>query len=399
MDEYVIVEKSSLKSMADAVRTTTGSTENIAVSALSNEVANAIAGGGLPSGGAPYQQLVTDGEGNAKWQDRLAYETDPVETEIIPQTTVAFTDQDGIMTALWPENFDLVDGQTYTISWDGVDYICTGILFSGVAPVLGNLGLVGVGEDTGEPFIFMNQGQWMVGSTESATEHVIGIKGHSAQIVPLDEKYLPEAAFRVRNLDTTKSYSTEEIEEIYKSARSGSIVYYLNGSIVTSMYYTKNELKCYISNGAAISISPIDNVWDFSNSETKYPIALSFDSEYYSYAEILSRGQNGVGGFGASGYELVKTNLAGFVGEYIQAEYAIVLKLRDTPKYLYISANKNGEIEVLTRAVGQASGGVKTTLFKNGNDSMILKSSTPGSSKKFKITVDDSGTISATEVT
>lgn len=30
-------------------------------------------GGGLPSGGAPYQQLVTDGTGNAKWENRLAY--------------------------------------------------------------------------------------------------------------------------------------------------------------------------------------------------------------------------------------------------------------------------------------------------------------------------------------
>lgn len=30
-------------------------------------------GSGLPTGGAAYQQLVTDGEGNAKWEDRLAY--------------------------------------------------------------------------------------------------------------------------------------------------------------------------------------------------------------------------------------------------------------------------------------------------------------------------------------
>ena len=28
----------------------------------------------VPSGSAPYKQLVTDGEGNAKWEDRLAYE-------------------------------------------------------------------------------------------------------------------------------------------------------------------------------------------------------------------------------------------------------------------------------------------------------------------------------------
>ena len=33
-----------------------------------------VSGGGLPSGGAPYQQLVTDGDDNTKWEDRLAYE-------------------------------------------------------------------------------------------------------------------------------------------------------------------------------------------------------------------------------------------------------------------------------------------------------------------------------------
>ena len=39
-------------------------------------------------------------------------------------------------------------------------------------------------------------------------------------------------------------------------------------------------------------------------------------------------------------------------------------------------------------------------LPKSGNgNSVIVKSSTPDSTKKFKITVDDSGTISATEVT
>ena len=31
-------------------------------------------GSGLPTGGAPYQQLVTDGEGGVKWEDRLAYD-------------------------------------------------------------------------------------------------------------------------------------------------------------------------------------------------------------------------------------------------------------------------------------------------------------------------------------
>lgn len=39
------------------------------------------------------------------------------------------------------------------------------------------------------------------------------------------------------------------------------------------------------------------------------------------------------------------------------------------------------------------------TVMANGDKEIILKSSTANSTKKFKITVDDSGTISATEVT
>ena len=35
-------------------------------------------GSGLPTGGTPYQQLVTDGNGNTVWEDRLAYDDSKV---------------------------------------------------------------------------------------------------------------------------------------------------------------------------------------------------------------------------------------------------------------------------------------------------------------------------------
>lgn len=124
-----------------------------------------------------------------------------------------------------------------------------------------------------------------------------------------------------------------------------------------------------------------------------------FKSQYSDYAKIDCGGPNGIGGNTGWGYELVNTNMSGFGGAYIAADNAIVLKLKNAPKYLYIRANGNGEIEVTKRNSGLTSGGDTTTLFKNGDDSMILKSSTEGSTKTFKITVDDSGTISATEVT
>ena len=40
-----------------------------------------------------------------------------------------------------------------------------------------------------------------------------------------------------------------------------------------------------------------------------------------------------------------------------------------------------------------------TNYMANGDKAIILTSSTPNKKKKFRITVDDAGTLSATEVT
>ncbi len=334
-------------------------------------------------------------------KNRPFYTGDPVETVLVEESTVSFVEHEGLYAAEFQSNFVPTSGEVYKVSWDGTVYECTCFDLGEGGLVIGNLSIIGAGSDTGEPFLMIirNGIGITIGTLDTSASHTFSISGFAAEVVKIDEKYLPEAAFRVRNLDTTKSYSTEEIEEIYKSSRSGSVVYYLNGSIVTGLSYTANEsLTCVLSDRSRISISPIDNVWDFSNPKTEYPSAIDFSSRYYPYANIATGFTKVVGGIDASGYELVSTNLAGFIGSYIQAECAIVLKVKNVRKYLYITANENGEIKVSIRAFGQAFGGVETTLFKNGDDSMILKSSTEGSTKKFKITVDDSGTISATEI-
>ena len=338
-------------------------------------------------------------------KNRPFYTGDPVETVIIPTTTVAFSDMKGTMAATWPENFALVGGQTYKVSWDGTDYVCTGILSHNI-PFLGNLGIAQAGDNTGEPFIFINQGQWLVASTESATEHIIGIKTVSTPIVQIDTKYLPEATntspgitkTQVRNLDTTKSYSTEELKEIYQDVRDGTAIYLARGEVITYISYNYYDMFTYVlSSGQKETVRLVDGVWDFANRETTYRDDILIRAQYNEYAYIICN--SSVGGSTGSEYELINTNMAGFSGSYIQAESAIVLHLKDAAKYLYISANRNGEIEVVTRNHGSTSGGDTTTLFKNGDNSMILKSSTEGSTKKFKITVDDSGTISATDIT
>lgn len=55
-----------------------------------------------------------------------------------------------------PKLFDLVEGETYRLVWDGVTYDCVAQYADAgsiVGTCIGNLGLVGLGDDTGEPFI------------------------------------------------------------------------------------------------------------------------------------------------------------------------------------------------------------------------------------------------------
>lgn len=52
--------------------------------------------------------------------------------------------------------FVLIEGNTYTVNWDGEQHVCVGkqMSMNGITGVgIGNYGLVGAGDDTGEPFV------------------------------------------------------------------------------------------------------------------------------------------------------------------------------------------------------------------------------------------------------
>ena len=317
---------------------------------------------------------------------------------LMEEQEVTFAEQDGAYGATAPVKIDISDGQTYTIAWDGVEYSCVGHTIEGIG-YIGNPAWLGL-ESTSEPFLYLNVNQPMWVAYDTATSHTIKVIIITTVYQTIDENFLPLPPRQVRNLDTHKSYSTEEVEEIYQSVLDGTAIYLANREVITYISYNSDSRSFTygFSDGQQKTIHPADGVWDFTNSETTYPSTITFDSFYGDYAEIAC-GPNGAGGINRQEYELIGTNMAGFKGDYIQAYYSIVLKLRDAPYYLYISATTNGEIEIEKRGSGLTSGGETTTLFKNGDRSMILKSSTEGSTKKFKITVDDSGTISATEVT
>ena len=267
---------------------------------------------------------VTGGGSQADWNQNDETASDYVKnrpfydasivTYIVPESTVAFSEDNGKMAAVWPESFDAVEGQTYTISWDGTDYECEPTKLYG-ATFIGNLAVSGGGADTGEPFLFMYQNQWGVISNDSASEHIISIKIVTPQIVQIDTKYLPTATndavgvskLAVQNIDTNKTYSTEEVGKILQKISDENVIYKLRDRMIVSYVYdssqsNKKNVTFYFTDNSYCKIYETSDSWSFDN--------------------------------------------------------------------LAVTA---GDI--------------------------IVQSSTAGSTKKFKITVDDSGTISATEVT
>lgn len=137
--------------------------------------------GGMPEGGAPFQQLVTDGEGNTVWADRLAYEDPDMMTVILPQTTLFPSDEDGdglsdAFALIVPPSAPLIEGETYIVTYNGEVFECKAKNFEGVIG-LGNMAPFAAAEDTGEPFAFV------VLSEELIAEINSGVYGMA---IPLD---------------------------------------------------------------------------------------------------------------------------------------------------------------------------------------------------------------------
>jgi len=159
-------------------------------------------GGGLPTGGEPYKQLVTDGDGNAVWADRLAYEGETVTVEILPETELVPTDEGFFNTT--PHNTTPKVGDSYTFVYNGVEYECVAqeiTMGTESATVIGNIGaLTGAGGTT-EPFLYMvlpDENAAEMGAygvlmpLDGATSVTISILAISQNIHTIPQKYLPE---------------------------------------------------------------------------------------------------------------------------------------------------------------------------------------------------------------
>lgn len=330
----------------------------------------------MPSGDGGGGSVQPDWNQNDETQpdyikNRPFYTGAPVENVLVEESTVSFAAEDGMYLGQLESTFSAKVGETYKVSWDGTTYECACVEVSGITSI-GNLSIVGAGSDTGEPFI-MDAGSGRgigIYTADTASSHTISISGIAAQVVKIDEKYLSG------NL-ATKS----EVEEVRSIAVAGKID--PNSADTFATLFSKSDE--FIGWYEAMPMLKYDQTAGkfFYNPITLDPIKIN---------EIP------FGNFMCNAF--LDFNLSGFYGEW----YIMYLEIKSTlvgdkrfvtgpmisPKgnVFYVKSNEVDE---------NTEEGIFFELLMP--EYMMLNSSTANSAKKFKITVDDSGTISATEVT
>lgn len=329
-------------------------------------------------------------------------------------------------------NITLKAGYTYTVNWNGTDYACEATAFEnedvGFVVALGN-GAVYGGEPTDDPFTILRLvGMAIIFSDESAATLSIT---QADSYLRLDERYLPRS---VENTLAEANKAVAKVEEVAADAAAKA------AAKATADKADKAD-PVFVG---SISLGRVtgETVGAGSIAVGKYVVAQGETSQAFGYranatgdyahAEgyntvasgryAYAQGRDAVAGGEASHTEGNSTEASGEAAHaegrstkasgfashaeglgteasgyasHAQGKYNI----QDTQgKYAHIVGNgQNGENRSNAHTLDwKGNAWFAGTVEGTG---LILKSSTAGSSKRFLITVDDSGTLSATEVT
>ena len=132
--------------------------------------------------GTAYQQLVTDGEGNVKWEDMLAYES-ITEKKLIDNASVT-VDRDSGASENVSCDWELIVGEKYTVRDD--DFVMEGIVAQE-----GN-GYKSLVWGDGACLLYQYPGYWKYSSRTNG-QHTLTLSGPSASTKKIDAQYLYQA--------------------------------------------------------------------------------------------------------------------------------------------------------------------------------------------------------------
>ena len=136
-------------------------------------------------------------------KNRPFYTGAPVETMLVEESTVSFAPAEGVYMGELQSTFVATVGETYKVSWDGTTYESTCVNFNRFQ-VIGNLSIMGVGSDTGEPFLAdVGHGEIIpIITADTSASHTISISGFVTEVVKIDPKYIRDMYYTADPVET-----------------------------------------------------------------------------------------------------------------------------------------------------------------------------------------------------
>lgn len=310
--------------------------------------------------GAAYQHLVTDSTGTAKWEDRLAYGDSRIRVSTPELTSMSwYKVSDDLPTG----SYD-IGTRVYIIDSDGDDYRDTIVVSNGEV----------VANDNIEPIVivalqdnvtFTSTDGWSITLPEKGT-YFADFKSYYITGVVLGDSNEPEITW------DGSVFIGKKIEQKYIPKQNLYLdlvaVGYENDEemfVIGNTRMTFDEVKECIKNDINIVL-----VYD-----TGAKLAFFYLTECTDERVTFTYNGSTKDDDRTTTFTITKNNYHA--------------PIRDTVKYV----QDNWGTEFVNKILVVNPDGTVWPSFD-----LILPSSTSGSSKKFKITVDDSGTISATEV-
>lgn len=312
-------------------------------------------------------------------KNRPFYTGDTVETVLVEESTVPFAPKDGIYIGELESTFRATVGETYKVSWDGTTYESTCVNFNSLS-FIGNLSILGVGSDTGEPFLVAvkNGGEITIETADTSASHTFSISGFVQEVVKIDEKYLPENLATKSDVDeklgnciktvngtAPDASGNVEVQTISEDALStnqyGTAIIVKNGVVFKNRLGQYTQMLIGESNAAfLVKEGKTSNARD-----TVFAFVVATDGNNGISVDQIRLSRNGI---------------------EFDSENAAIRSFKPG----------NASVDVI-QLNSSTSYGVMVEITKDA--CFVLPSSTAGSTKKFRITVDDSGTLTAKEIT
>ena len=323
----------------------------------------AYGGGGSGGGGSVPKPLTFDYMPDG-------YPTKSVQTTtLMEEQELTFTLSNGLYTAQVTNAFEIVEGQTYTVNWDGTEYECVGAAFSENMYVLGNLSIVGMGADTGEPFVCSYDKSEAAGAfatLDTSASHTISVKRIVKTVTPMAEEYLPENIATKSDVESTQKV----LDGVFSSVATFTFDKQTSGRD-TFNFDGLNYYKISDFNPAPDDVISFTGTRESGGNGSK--IITGSNCVGYGFFIIV-----------ASAGDCSLPVTESVTGSFTAPSAGLYAQ--------YEEGNQN-----MTAGTGEFT--LRASTGSSYITGLLLKSSTTDSTKKFKITVDDSGTLKATEVT